>query len=97
MGLLLRQGWYTVNVYRSDPINSIGKSFGILYIGNLSTIPVEPGFLWDFVFLSLKTCSLYHEKLFIQKFKVISRKCGKSGKFEEKRLQKREKHFKSFR
>ena len=72
MGLLLRQGWYTVNVYRSDPINSIGKSFGILYIGNLTTIPVEPGFLWDFVFLSLKTCSLYHEKLFIQKVQVIS-------------------------
>ena len=39
---------------------------------NLTTIPVEPGFLWEFVLLSLITCSLYHEKLFIQKFKVIS-------------------------
>ena len=38
----------------------------------LTTIPVEPGFLWEFVLLSIKTCSLYHEKLFIQKFKVIS-------------------------
>ena len=38
---------------------------------NLTTIPVEPEFLWPFVLLSLKTCSLYHEKLFIQKFKVI--------------------------
>ena len=36
---------------------------------NLNTIPVEPEFLWHFVILSLKTCSLYHEKLFIQKFK----------------------------
>ena len=35
---------------------------------NLTTIPVEPGFLWEFVLLSLITCSLYHEKLFIQKF-----------------------------
>ena len=36
------------------------------------TIPVEPGFLWHFVHLSLKTCSPYHEKQYIQKFKVIS-------------------------
>ena len=37
---------------------------------NYPTIfPVEPGFLWHFVHLSLETCSLYHEKLFIQKFK----------------------------
>ena len=33
---------------------------------HLTTIPVEPGFLWEFVRLSLKTCSFYHEKLFIQ-------------------------------
>ena len=38
----------------------------------LTTIPVEPGFLWHFVHLSLKTCSPYHEKQYIQKFKVIS-------------------------
>ena len=36
------------------------------------TIPVDPVFLWHFVLLSLKTYSLYHEKLFIQKLKVIS-------------------------
>ena len=33
---------------------------------NLTTITTGPGFLWDFVRLSLKTCSFYHEKLFIQ-------------------------------
>ena len=38
----------------------------------LTTITVEVGFLRDFVLLKLKTCSLYHENLFIQKFKVIS-------------------------
>ena len=42
---------------------------GIMY--NLTTISTELGFLWDFVLLKLKTCSLYHENLFIQKFKVI--------------------------
>jgi hypothetical protein len=39
---------------------------------NLTTISVELGFLWDFVLLSLKTCSLYHEKLFIQVVNDIS-------------------------
>jgi hypothetical protein len=43
----------------------------LMYCENLTTIPVELGFLWHFVLLSLKTCSLYHEKLFIQKFKDI--------------------------
>jgi hypothetical protein len=38
----------------------------------LTTIPVELGFLWEFELLKLKACSLYHENLFIQKFKVIS-------------------------
>ena len=38
----------------------------------LTTIPVEPGDLWHFVHVSLETCSLYLEKLFIQKFKDIS-------------------------
>ena len=33
----------------------------------LTTISTELGFPWDFVRLSLKTCSFYHEKLFIQK------------------------------
>ena len=39
---------------------------------NLTTISIELEFLWDFVHLSLKTCSLYHEKLFIQVVKDIS-------------------------
>ena len=38
----------------------------------LTTISVELGFLWDFVLLLLKTCSLYHEKLFIQVVNDIS-------------------------
>ena len=38
----------------------------------LTTISTELGFLGKFVRLSLKTCSLYHEKLSIQKFKDIS-------------------------
>ena len=38
----------------------------------LTTITVELGFLGDFVLLLLKTCSLYHEKLFIQKVNDIS-------------------------
>ena len=51
----------------------MGKTFQKTKIKHLlTTMPVEPGFLWDFVLLSLKTCSLYHEKLFLQKFKVIS-------------------------
>ena len=33
---------------------------------NLTTISTELGYLWEFVRLSLKTCSFYHEKLFIQ-------------------------------
>ena len=48
------------------------STFNQTFESNLATIPVEPGFLWDFGLLSLKTCSLYHDKLFIQKFKVIS-------------------------
>ena len=36
---------------------------------HLTTIPVELGFLWDFVLLLLKTC---HEKLFIQKVNDVS-------------------------
>ena len=39
---------------------------------NLTTISLELGFLWDFVRLLLKTCSLYHEKLFIQVVNDIS-------------------------
>ena len=35
---------------------------------DLTTIPVELGFLWAFELLKLKICSLYHEKLFIQTF-----------------------------
>ena len=39
-----------------------------LIIHHLTTITTGPGFQWDFVRLSLKTCSLYHENLLIQKF-----------------------------
>ena len=39
---------------------------------HLNTISVELEFLWDFVLLSLKTCSVYHEKLFIQVVNDIS-------------------------
>ena len=38
----------------------------------LTTITTGPGFLGDFVLLLLKTCSLYHEKLFIQVVNDIS-------------------------
>ena len=39
---------------------------------NLTTITTGPGFLGNFVLLLLKTCSLYHEKLFIQVVNDIS-------------------------
>ena len=35
---------------------------------HLSTIPVELWFLWDFEVHKLKTCSLYHKNLLLQKF-----------------------------
>ena len=38
----------------------------------LTTITVELGFLCHFELLKLKTCSLYHENLLLQKVKVIS-------------------------
>ena len=39
---------------------------------HLTTITTGPGFLGNFVRLSLKTCSRYHEKLFIQVVNDIS-------------------------
>ena len=39
---------------------------------HLTTISTEPKILWEFGLQKLKTCSLYHENLFIQKVKVIS-------------------------
>ena len=39
---------------------------------NLTAISTEPKILWEFGLQKLKTCSLYHENLFIQKVKVIS-------------------------
>ena len=39
---------------------------------HLTTIFIELEFLWDFVRLSLITCSLYHEKLFLQEVNDIS-------------------------
>ena len=41
-------------------------------LANLTTISVEQKILGEFGLLKLKTCSLYHENLFIQKVKVIS-------------------------
>ena len=59
-------------LYRST-VAYFPQAFLFLIIGvyllveyNLTTITVELGFLGKFVLLSLKTCSLYHEKLFIQ-------------------------------
>ena len=40
--------------------------------GNLTTITTGPGFLGNFVLLLFKTCSSYHEKLFIQVVNDIS-------------------------
>ena len=44
----------------------------VVHLCYLTTITTGPGFLWEFVRLSLKTCSLYHEKLFIQVVNDIS-------------------------
>ena len=38
---------------------------------NLTTIPVEPNILGEFGLIKLKTCSLYHENLLLQKFNDI--------------------------
>ena len=38
---------------------------------HFTAIPLQLGFLRHLELLKLKTCSLYHEHLFIQKFKVI--------------------------
>ena len=43
-----------------------------LLLTYLTTISTEPKILWEFGLQKLKTCSLYHENLFIQKVKVIS-------------------------
>ena len=42
------------------------------YCQYLTTISTELKTLWEFCLQKLKTCSLYHENLFIQKVKVIS-------------------------
>ena len=39
---------------------------------HLTTISTEPKVLWEFGLQKLKTCSFYHENLFLQKVKVIS-------------------------
>ena len=41
-------------------------------IVHLTTISTEPKILWELGLQKLKTCSLYHENIFIQKVKVIS-------------------------
>ena len=42
------------------------RSLIITFFIHLTTISTELGFLWEFVRLSLRTCTFYHEKLFIQ-------------------------------
>ena len=49
-------------------------------IAYLTTISVGLRFLSDFELLSVKNCSLYHEKLFIQEFKDISKQPGSRRK-----------------
>ena len=49
-------------------------------IAYLTTISVELRFMGDFELLSVKNCSLYHEKLFIQEFKDISKQPGSRRK-----------------
>ena len=44
----------------------------------LTTIPVEPGFLWHFEVLKLKTCWLYHLLIFF--YNCIFRKKGKKSR-----------------
>ena len=45
---------------------------GAFTCDNLTTITTGPGFLGKFVLLLFKTCSLFHEKLFIQVVNDIS-------------------------
>ena len=70
---------WTLHKHSSDLLHGHWSKLGLKggkqspeYEKNLTTITVELGFLGDFVLLFLKTCSLYHEKLFIQKVNDIS-------------------------
>ena len=56
-------------LFKDHPVYLLTLQNTVLH---LITIPVELGFLWEFELLKLKTCSLHHENLFTQKFKVIS-------------------------
>ena len=47
------------------------KGNSLWYIINLTTISVEPKILTESGLLKLKTCSLYHENLLLQKFNGI--------------------------
>ena len=51
----------------SQVVDPCSKPHGQLH-PNLTTISVEPKILAEFVPLKLKTCSLYHENLLLQKF-----------------------------
>ena len=61
-------GFYGIQVIFFNPF----KCFDREMVHNLTTISTELGFLGKFVRLLLKTCSLYHEKLFIQVVNDIS-------------------------
>ena len=61
-------GFYGIQVIFFNPF----KCFDREMLHNLTTISTELGFLGKFVRLLLKTCSLYHEKLFIQVVNDIS-------------------------
>ena len=61
----------TLDTYTGNNIRLIHATSKSTYY-NLTTISTEPKILWEFGLQKLKTCSLYHENLFIQKVKVIS-------------------------
>ena len=57
-------------LYHTPFLQPRNKTLNVLY--HLTTISTELGYLWEFVRLSLKPCSFYHEKLFIQVVNDIS-------------------------
>ena len=60
-------------MFNSSEFHFFGStSYEIHTLAYLTTISTEPKILWEFGLQKLKTCSLYHENLFIQKVKVIS-------------------------
>ena len=65
---------YSVGLSGSQEIGGyVGWSIAHPTVGgpNLTTIPVEPKILGKSGLLKLKTCSLYHENLLLQKFNYM--------------------------